>query len=201
MEISLIIYIIIACTLILCVTSLNFLNKKKILNADIASLKKEIYLLKDESTKDKQYIETQRQNFSNTVDQLKQNLKEETVFIQKREVELKQEEEKLQEQIKALQENLDKESENRKKILSQKKSSEVRLGHIAETLAPFLDQFDFDPETCTFLGKPIDYVSFGDEEITFIEVKSGNSQLNSRQRHIRDLVKNKCIAWKEIRIK
>lgn len=201
MEISLIIYIIIACTLILCVISLNFLNKKKILNADIASLKKEIYLLKDESTKDKQYIETQRQNFSNTVDQLKQNLKEETVFIQKREVELKQEEEKLQEQIKALQENLDKESENRKKILSQKKSSEVRLGHIAETLAPFLDQFDFDPETCTFLGKPIDYVSFGDEEITFIEVKSGNSQLNSRQRHIRDLVKNKCIAWKEIRIK
>ena len=51
------------------------------------------------------------------------------------------------------------------------KSSEVRLGHIAETLAPFLDQFDFDPEHCTFLGKPIDYISFGDNEITFIEVK------------------------------
>ena len=129
MEISLIIYIIIACTLILCVISLNFLNEKKILNADIASLKKEIYLLKDESTKDKQYIETQRQNFSNTVDQLKQNLKEETVFIQKREVELKQEEEKLQEQIKALQENLDKESENRKKILSLPEETILCPGH------------------------------------------------------------------------
>ena len=48
---------------------------------------------------------------------------------------------------------------------------------------------------------PIDYISFGDEEITFIEVKSGNSQLNKKQRHIRDQVKSKLVAWKEIRIK
>lgn len=92
-------------------------------------------------------------------------------------------------------------SEQKKKVTSQKKSSEVRLGHIAETLAPFLEQFEFDPETCTFLGKPIDYISFGDEEITFIEVKSGKSQLSSKQRHIRDLVKSKLVSWKEVRIK
>ena len=92
-------------------------------------------------------------------------------------------------------------SEQKKKVASQKKSSEVRLGHIAETLAPFLDQFDFDPETCVFLGKPIDYISFGDDEITLIEVKSGKSQLNSKQRHIRDQVKAKLVSWKEVRIK
>jgi predicted Holliday junction resolvase-like endonuclease len=92
-------------------------------------------------------------------------------------------------------------SEQKKKVTSQKKSSEVRLGHIAETLAPFLDQFEFDPETCVFLGRPIDYISFGDDEITFIEVKSGKSQLNSKQRHIRDQVKAKLISWKEVRIK
>lgn len=92
-------------------------------------------------------------------------------------------------------------SEQKKKVTSQKKSSEVRLGHIAETLAPFLEQFEFDPETCTFLGKPIDYVSFGDDEITFIEVKSGKSQLSAKQRHIRDLVKSKLVSWKEVRIK
>ena len=86
-------------------------------------------------------------------------------------------------------------------MTSQKKSSEVRLGHIAETLAPFLDQFDFDPENCVFMGKPIDYISFGDDEITFIEVKSGKSQLNSRQRAIRDQVKNNKVSWKEVRIK
>ena len=62
-------------------------------------------------------------------------------------------------------------------------------------------QFDFDPENCCFMGKPIDYVSFGDDEITFIEVKSGNAQLSSKQRHIRDLVKQKLVSWKEVRIK
>ena len=99
-----------------------------------------------------------------------------------------------------LEEKLAVEIDNHKKILSQKKSSEVRLGHIAETLAPFLDQFDFEPEQCTFLGQPIDYISFGDDEITFVEIKSGNSQLSKKQRHIRDLVKSKFINWKEIRI-
>ena len=104
-------------------------------------------------------------------------------------------------QIKQLQEKLDSETEARKKVLSQKKSGEVRLGHIAETLAPFLDQFEFDPERCSFLGKPIDYISFGDDEITFIEVKSGNAQLNQRQRQIKQLVQQKAISWKEVRIK
>ena len=100
-----------------------------------------------------------------------------------------------------LQNKLDEETLARKKILSQKKSGEVRLGHIAETLAPFLDQFDFEPERCSFMGQPIDYISFGDDEITFIEIKSGNSQLSQKQRHIRDLVKAKLVSWKEVRIK
>lgn len=104
-------------------------------------------------------------------------------------------------QVSSLEKQVIEVSEQKKKVTSQKKSSEVRLGHIAETLAPFLDQFDFDPENCVFLGRPIDYISFGDDEITFIEIKSGNSQLNSRQRQIRDLVKNKYITWKEVRIK
>ena len=88
----------------------------------------------------------------------------------------------------------------KKKDYFPKKSSEVRLGNIAETLAPFLDQFNFNPEHCIFLGKPIDYISFGTKEITFIEIKSGKSQLNSKQRSIRDQVNNNKIAWKEIRI-
>jgi predicted Holliday junction resolvase-like endonuclease len=86
-------------------------------------------------------------------------------------------------------------------VVSQKKSGEVRLGHIAETLAPFLEQFEFDPERCSFMGKPIDYISFGDDEITFIEVKSGNAQLNQRQRQIKKLVEQRAISWKEVRIK
>ena len=103
--------------------------------------------------------------------------------------------------IGSLENKISEVSAEKQKVTSQKKSSEVRLGHIAETLAPFLDQFEFDPETCTFMGRPIDYISFGDDEITFIEVKSGKSQLSSKQRLIRDLVNDKKVAWKEVRIK
>ena len=51
------------------------------------------------------------------------------------------------------------------------------------------------------MGRPIDYISFGDDEITFIEVKSGNAQLSAKQRHISDLVNQKLISWKEVGIK
>ena len=37
----------------------------------------------------------------------------------------------------------------KEKVLSQK-SGEVRLGHIAETLAPFLDQFEFEQNAVHF---------------------------------------------------
>lgn len=77
------------------------------------------------------------------------------------------------------------EKERYSKLLSQKKSSEVRLGQITEQLAPFLDGFPVDdPKELTFLGMPIDYVHFGEEAITFIEVKSGKSKLSPKQKMI-----------------
>lgn len=135
------------------------------------------------------------------LNQLQKSFQSEQELIKTQRLELTEKEKKITHINLDLEKRLLEETENRKKVLSQKKSSEVRLGQIAETLAPFLDQFDFEPENCNFLGKPIDYISFGNEEITFIEIKSGNSQLNQKQRHIRDLVKNKLINWKEIRIK
>ena len=92
------------------------------------------------------------------------------------------------------------EKDARKKVLSQKKSGEVRLGHIAEKLAPFLEDFTYDPSNASFLGQPIDYVVFEDEEIVFVEIKSGNAKLSPKQRHIKELIQNKCVSWKEIRI-
>ena len=88
-----------------------------------------------------------------------------------------------------------------KKLLSQKKSSETRIGHISETIAPFLDSFEFNPEECAFLGKPVDYISFSKEGITIVEVKSGKAQLTKKQRQIRDLIKDGKVYWKEVRIK
>lgn len=103
--------------------------------------------------------------------------------------------------IEKLQQEVYDKEQSRKTTLSQKKSSEVRLGNIAEKLAPFLEDFPYDPEDAIFAGKPIDYIVFDDAAIVFVEIKSGKSQLSSKQRHIRDLIKANCVEWKEIRIK
>jgi len=87
------------------------------------------------------------------------------------------------------------------KILHQKKSSEVILGQVAEKLVPFTDLFNHDPQKATFLGNPIDYIVFEEDEIIFIEVKSGNSRLSNKQKLIRNLVENKQVRWEEIKIK
>ena len=186
-------FLLLGCILYLSYIIYNLKQDKH--NAD--SLNNENQYLKSQLTQ-KEYEFTSREQ---TLNNLRSTFEKEQQFLSQRKLELDTREKDLTEKLVELQAKLDQETETRKKVASQKKSSEVRLGHIAETLAPFLDQFEFEPETCSFLGKPIDYISFGDDEITFIEVKSGNSQLNQRQRHIRDQVKSKLVNWKEIRIK
>ena len=184
---------------IICVLFLVFRLKDLKLNAD--SLKKETTRLKDQLNTDKASHDILESKLHHNILGLQEVLSEEQKSIKAREVDLNNKEAELLKNLAAVEKNLEEETESRKKTLSQKKSSEVRLGNIAETLAPFLDQFDFDPENCIFLGRPIDYISFEDEVITLIEVKSGKSQLNKKQRHIRDLINNNQVAWKEIRIK
>ncbi len=87
------------------------------------------------------------------------------------------------------------------KLYSQKKQSEVRLGQIAEQIAPFLDHFPYNPKAAQFLGNPIDYIVFEEDEVIFVEVKSGNSRLTKKQRLIKDNIENGRVKFKEIRIK
>ena len=185
---------LVAC--IICLTIYIFYQNKSKLNADstIQNLNKKLQNKELE-------LQNKETYFQENLNKLHSSFAVEQKFIEETKFELQSREKQLQKDFEDLQQKLEEDTENRKKVLSQKKSSEVRLGSIAETLAPFLDQFEFNPEECTFLGKPIDYISFGDEEITFIEVKSGKSQLNAKQRHIRDQVKSKLVNWKEIRIK
>lgn len=86
------------------------------------------------------------------------------------------------------------------KLLSQKKSSEVRLGQISENLAPFLKDFKYDPKQAHFMGMPVDYVIFTDDEVVFLEVKSGKAQLSPSQRKIKALIKSGKVRWDEMRI-
>jgi len=86
------------------------------------------------------------------------------------------------------------------KILSQKKSSEIRTGYLIEKVSPFLKQFPYEPRKTTYLGMPIDYICFDDHKITFIEIKSGKARLTKKQKEIKDLVTRKEVYWDEIRI-
>mgnify|MGYP003120433997 CR=1 FL=1 len=184
----------------LIILTIFLLFKLKTLHINAESLKAEAFLLREQLNHEHTSSQTRETNLHNTISGLQATISDERKSLKSKEESLKASETEFIKALADSEKTLQEEIESRKKLLTQKKSSEVRLGHIAETLAPFLDQFNFDPENCIFLGQPIDYVSFDDSVITFIEVKSGKSQLSSKQRHIRDLIKSKQVAWKEIRI-
>lgn len=98
-----------------------------------------------------------------------------------------------------LHDMLQNEAEKNRNVLSQKKSSEIRTGHIAETLAPFLFE-GHDPKKLRWLGQPIDYIAFDNDKITFIEVKSGKSGLSHNQKKYKQLVMEGKVEWEEFRI-
>lgn len=83
---------------------------------------------------------------------------------------------------------------------SLEKSRQTIFGQSAEKIAPFLSAFGYDPQKAQFLGQPIDYVVFEDDEVVFVEIKTGKASLSTKQRRIRDLIKEKKVTWKEVRI-
>lgn len=92
------------------------------------------------------------------------------------------------------------ELEKNKKLLSQKKSSEVRVGQIAEQLMPILNDFPYDRKKVRGLFNPIDAIVFEDDEIIFMEFKTGKAQLSQKQRNIKKLVEAGKVRWEERRI-
>jgi len=188
------------CILVIACLIYFIFNQPKQDDAIVDDLRNENEFLKNRLNAHDVEHQEREANSNQTIQKLQDALNKNQNSNQEFHKDHKKKEIELNSKIQDLQKKLDDETQARKKVLSQKKSGEVRLGHIAETLAPFLDQFEFEPERCSFLGQPIDYISFGDDEITFIEVKSGNSQLSQKQRHIRDLIKQKSVSWKEVRI-
>jgi predicted Holliday junction resolvase-like endonuclease len=108
----------------------------------------------------------------------------------------------MQAEITNLQDELGEEREKNRALLSQKKSSETRLGQISEHIVPFLDACPYDPKNLHFLGNPIDYVCFDFDQgsITFLEVKSGNSKPSKRQKTVKNIIKAGRVFYDEIRI-
>jgi len=94
---------------------------------------------------------------------------------------------------------LHEELERNRTVVSQSKSSQVRVGQVAEAFSPYLME-GLDPKRMRFMGSPIDYICFGDDKVTFVEIKTGKSKLTFNQKRIKDQVLNKKIEWREFRI-
>ncbi len=75
-----------------------------------------------------------------------------------------------------------------------RRSRQTLGGRFAEQLAPYFDEFNYDPTEARFLGSPIDFVVFPGiatgvpRGIVFVEVKSGKAQLDRGQRKLRNIV-------------
>ena len=84
-------------------------------------------------------------------------------------------------------------------------SRAVTRGQIYEQLVPYLPGFGFNPKDAQFLGRPVDLVVFDglDEgelrRIVFLEVKTGDAKLTTRERLVRDAILDGRIEWSVIR--
>lgn len=85
------------------------------------------------------------------------------------------------------------------------RSEAVTLGKVYEQLVPFLPDFAFNPKDVRFLGTPVDFMVFdglneGDvRRVVFVEVKTGNAELSTRERRVREAIQAKRVEWTELR--
>lgn len=85
-------------------------------------------------------------------------------------------------------------------LKSQQQSKSVRLGLISENVLPFHSDFKYNVKDLVPMFRPIDYVVFAEDEIVFLEIKVGTSQLSDKQKKIRSLINSGKVRFEEHRI-
>ena len=86
------------------------------------------------------------------------------------------------------------------------KSRAVTVGKVTEHVVPYLPDFRHNPKDARFIGTPVDFIVFDglDEgavrKVAFVEVKTGSSSLNTRERRVRDAVRRGAVEWEEIHV-
>ena len=87
-----------------------------------------------------------------------------------------------------------------------KRSRAVIGGQVVEQVAPYLPNFPCNPSDARFIGKPVDFIAFPGlsdrdtvDEVLLIEVKTGRSELNAREKEIRRAVKEGRVRYVEYR--
>jgi predicted Holliday junction resolvase-like endonuclease len=85
------------------------------------------------------------------------------------------------------------------------KSKSVNAGRLTEQFALFMNGMEFNPKDARFLGHPVDFVVFDGldegnlQRVLFVEVKTGKSQMNARERLVREAIKNRQVEWVELK--
>lgn len=83
-----------------------------------------------------------------------------------------------------------------------KRSRRTLLGKLWEQVSPYIPKFPFKPSDMKFMGSPIDFVIFdgmGEKDIKqviFLEVKSGDSKLNSQERKLKEVIEDGKVKWR-----
>lgn len=82
----------------------------------------------------------------------------------------------------------------------KQRSEQVRLGLIGEQFATLHENFKYNRKETKALLQPIDFVCFEEDEVIFVDVKTGNAQLSTKQRKIRDNIRNGRVRFEVFRI-
>ncbi len=93
---------------------------------------------------------------------------------------------------------------HRKEAIAQSRA--VLSGQFSEQLSPFLPDFPYSPTECRFIGKPVDFIVFKGadnksiSEISFVEVKSGNSKLSPQEKSLKETIESGNVKFEEYRV-
>jgi len=155
-------------------------------------------------------IEREKETIGNTIE----NLQTHVLYLQEENRLKVKETDGLLNQIQQISNQSEEKSQEIKKQKGRAASAHTTKGQILEKWCPFLEHPDIDPDweakNWAFMGQPIDYIVFDwrndktlnmlDGKIIMLDVKSGKSQLTTKQRRIRDLIKAGKVEWRTIRL-
>jgi predicted Holliday junction resolvase-like endonuclease len=92
----------------------------------------------------------------------------------------------------------------RRDAVSQSRA--VTRGQVFEQFAAYFPSFEFNPKDAQFIGKPVDFVVFDGlddgelRRIVFVEIKTGDAVLSTRERRIREAIQGGRVEWRELRL-
>jgi len=87
-----------------------------------------------------------------------------------------------------------------KKTTFALRSAYVKFGKTFEQFVPFTKDFTQEEKNgFIFLGMPIDGVIFGEDNIKFVEIKTGEAQLSGKQKKIKAMIENGQVEFMEVR--